>query len=51
LYFGKSNKEIYAFYPMQGNKLDTLNESYRMLIDLIDGDMDLIDCKDIQFGE
>jgi hypothetical protein len=36
---------------MQGNKLDTLNESYRMLIDLIDGDMDLIDCKDIQFGE
>jgi hypothetical protein len=50
LTFGKNKDEFYAFYPMQGDKLQTFNECYRMLVDLVEGDMDLIDCKDIQFG-
>lgn len=46
----QNNRIIYGFYPMQGNKKEIIDECYQMYIDTVNGDMEHLDCGDIQFG-
>jgi hypothetical protein len=53
LYFYTNPKEcIYGFYPQfQGdNKGKCLENAYKMFLDLLNGEMEDVDCKDIQRG-
>ena len=50
IFFGATKDCRYGFYPMQGSKAANLNEAYNMYLDTINGNMEYIDDKDIQFG-
>lgn len=49
-YFMKSTSLIYGFYPMQGTKAENQNECYQWYLDIINGNMESIDDKDVMFG-
>ncbi len=49
-YFRNTRERIYAFYPMQGSKIENQKECYQMYLDIINGDVESLDNKDVKFG-
>lgn len=49
-YFRNTKETIYGFYPMQGNKKEQLDECYKYLCELVSGNMEPFDSKDVMFG-
>lgn len=49
-FFRNSRDVMYGFYPMQGNKTDNANECYQYFTDIVSGNVECLDTKDVQFG-
>lgn len=49
-YFRSGRECIYGFYPMQGNQKENQTECYEWYLDIVKGNMEPIDNKDVMFG-
>jgi len=49
-YTNSPKTRLISFYPMQGNLRDQTQECYEYYMDIINGDMEPIDSKDVQIG-
>lgn len=50
VFIGSPKENLFGFYPMQSNKAESLKESYEYYLRLLDGDFEVIDDKDVQWG-
>lgn len=49
VFIGTKNNR-FGFYPMQGNMTESLKESYQLYVKLFEGDFEVIDSEDVQWG-